>query len=64
MEVKERMEKVKQYSEEFKEHFPEEVEKIKEKIQTHKIEIWWQDECRISSARFFEQDLGKKRHTA
>ncbi len=40
--------------EQFKEHFPEEVEKIKEKIQTHKIEIWWQDECRISSARFFE----------
>ncbi len=33
--------------EQFKEHFPEEVEKIKEKIQTHKIEIWWQDECRI-----------------
>ncbi len=49
--------------EQFKEHFPEEVEKIKEKIQTHKIEIWWQDECRISSARFFKQDLGKKRHT-
>ncbi len=40
--------------EQFKEHFPEEVEKIKEKIQTNKIEIWWQDECRISSARFFE----------
>jgi transposase len=31
----------------FKETFPEEVEKIKEKLDSNKIEIWWQDESRI-----------------
>ncbi len=31
----------------FKETFPEEVEKIKAKIDTDKIEIWWQDESRV-----------------
>lgn len=31
----------------FKETFPEEVEKIKEKLSTNKIEIWWQDESRV-----------------
>jgi transposase len=31
----------------FKETFPEEVEKIKEKIENKKIEIWWQDESRV-----------------
>jgi transposase len=33
--------------ENFKETFPEEVEKIKDKIDNKKIEIWWQDESRI-----------------
>lgn len=31
----------------FKEFFPEEVQKIKEKINSDKIEVWWQDECRV-----------------
>ncbi|MBM2820218.1 MAG: hypothetical protein HW410_1901 [Nitrosarchaeum sp.] len=31
----------------FKETFPEEVEKIKDKIDSIKIEVWWQDESRI-----------------
>lgn len=31
----------------FKERFPEEVERIKGKINQNKIEIWWQDESRI-----------------
>lgn len=31
----------------FKEIFPEEVAKIKDKIDNHKIEIWWQDESRV-----------------
>jgi len=33
--------------EQFKESFPEEVEQIKEKIESKKIEVWWQDECRV-----------------
>jgi transposase len=33
--------------ENFKESFPEEVEKIKDKIANNKIEIWWQDESRV-----------------
>ncbi len=33
--------------ESFKETFPEEVEKLKEEIDKDKIEIWWQDECRV-----------------
>ncbi len=33
--------------EQFKETFPDEVEQIKEKIESGKTEIWWQDECRI-----------------
>lgn len=33
--------------ENFKENFPNEVEKLKEKIATDKIEVWWQDESRI-----------------
>lgn len=33
--------------EEFKTTFPEEVEKIQEKIDNKKIEIWWQDETRV-----------------
>jgi len=31
----------------FKEAFPEEIEKIKNKIENNKIEIWWQDESRV-----------------
>jgi transposase len=31
----------------FKLTFPDEVEKIKNKIETNKIEVWWQDESRI-----------------
>lgn len=31
----------------FKEQFPEEVEKIKEQIDNDRIEIWWQDESRV-----------------
>ncbi len=31
----------------FKEIFPEEVEKIQHKLENKKIEIWWQDESRI-----------------
>ena len=31
----------------FKETFPEEIEKIKGQIDLNKIEIWWQDESRI-----------------
>lgn len=31
----------------FKETFPEEVDKIKEELSNHKIEIWWQDESRV-----------------
>lgn len=31
----------------FKENFPEEVQKIQEKLDTNKIEIWWQDEARV-----------------
>jgi len=31
----------------FKDNFPEEVEKIKEQLQSNKLEIWWQDESRI-----------------
>jgi transposase len=31
----------------FKERFPEEVQKIKEKLDKGKIEIWWQDESRV-----------------
>ena len=33
--------------EQFKASFPDEVNKIKDKIDTNKIEIWWQDESRI-----------------
>ena len=33
--------------EQFKEMFPIEVKKIKEKLKTNKIEVWWQDECRV-----------------
>jgi len=33
--------------EQFKEKFPEEVELIKDKIDSNKIEVWWQDESRI-----------------
>jgi len=33
--------------EQFKENFPEEVALIKDKIKSNKIEIWWQDECRV-----------------
>lgn len=33
--------------ENFKETFPEEVDKIKDKIENNKIEIWWQDESRV-----------------
>lgn len=31
----------------FKELFPEELERIKEKLDSDKIEVWWQDESRI-----------------
>ncbi len=31
----------------FKKNFPEETERIKENINTNKIEVWWQDESRI-----------------
>jgi transposase len=31
----------------FKEKFPQEVEKLKEKIENSKIEVWWQDEMRV-----------------
>ena len=31
----------------FKEHFPEEVQKIQSKINNKKIEVWWQDESRV-----------------
>ena len=31
----------------FKETFPEELEKIKKELETDKIEIWWQDESRV-----------------
>ena len=31
----------------FKDMFPEEIQRIKEQINTKKIEIWWQDESRI-----------------
>lgn len=31
----------------FKENFPEEIEKLKEEILSNKIEIWWQDESRV-----------------
>ena len=33
--------------EEFKEQFPEEVVKIKDKLKNNKIEVWWQDESRV-----------------
>jgi transposase len=33
--------------EEFKTLFPEEVERIKSKLDSDKIEVWWQDESRI-----------------
>jgi len=33
--------------ESFKQNFPEAVEEIKDKIETKKIEIWWQDEMRV-----------------
>ena len=33
--------------ENFKETFPEEIEKIKDQIDTQKIEVWWQDESRV-----------------
>ena len=33
--------------EQFKEHFPEEVEKINKELKSDKIEVWWQDECRV-----------------
>lgn len=33
--------------ENFKETFPEEVEKIRKELNTNKIEIWWQDESRV-----------------
>jgi transposase len=31
----------------FKETFPEEIDKIKEEIENKKIEVWWQDESRV-----------------
>ncbi len=31
----------------FKEFFPEEIEKIQKQLENKKIEIWWQDESRI-----------------
>ncbi|MCK5081312.1 MAG: IS630 family transposase [Candidatus Omnitrophica bacterium] len=31
----------------FKESFPDEIEGIKDKIESDKIEVWWQDESRI-----------------
>lgn len=31
----------------FKEAFPEEVDKLKEKLEHNKIEVWWQDESRV-----------------
>jgi transposase len=31
----------------FKETFPEEIEKLKEKLKNDKIEVWWQDESRV-----------------
>lgn len=31
----------------FKENFPQEVEKLKDKIEHSKIEVWWQDEMRV-----------------
>jgi transposase len=31
----------------FKENFPDIAEKIKEKVENKKIEIWWQDEMRV-----------------
>ena len=33
--------------EQFKQLFPEEVKKIKDKLDTDKMEVWWQDECRV-----------------
>lgn len=33
--------------EQFKENFPDEVERIKDKIDSKRIEVWWQDESRI-----------------
>jgi transposase len=33
--------------EQFKKEFPEEVKRIRDKIDSNKIEVWWQDECRI-----------------
>jgi len=33
--------------EQFKEKFPDEVERIKDKLDSKKIEVWWQDESRI-----------------
>ena len=34
-------------TDQFKANFPEEVKKITNKIESNKLEIWWQDECRI-----------------
>ena len=31
----------------FKKCFPEEIQRIKEKLDSNKIEVWWQDESRI-----------------
>lgn len=33
--------------ENFKDAFPEEVEKLKEELNHNKIEVWWQDESRV-----------------
>ena len=33
--------------EQFKKLFPEEVEAIRDKLDTDKVEVWWQDECRV-----------------
>lgn len=46
--------------EEFKLLFPEEVERIKEKIKSDKIEVWWQDESRIGQQGSLSRVWAKK----
>ncbi len=31
----------------FKKNFPEEVERVKDKIESDQVEVWWQDESRV-----------------
>jgi transposase len=46
--------------EQFKDTFPEEVEKIKDKLDNNLIEIWWQDESRIGQQGSLSRVWAKK----